>query len=53
MPDSPADGDVFRVAIPRRQSVRMVQGRGYLVLRGDVTLVQLPMAAGRVATVSS
>jgi len=41
MPDLDVDGDLLNARLPRRASVPMVAGRGYLVERGSIRLVQL------------
>ncbi len=46
MPQAQADGDILGVALPRRQNVEMRPGRGYLVVPGQATLVQVPAGTG-------
>lgn len=40
-PDLQTDGGILGAALPRRTSVAMVPGRGFLVTRGAATLVQV------------
>lgn len=42
-PESLTDGDILGVPLPRRQTVLMRPGRGYLAFHGRATLVQLPL----------
>ena len=41
MPDVDVDGDLVSVRLPRKSTRRFVQGRGYLVNRGDTAFVQV------------
>jgi S-DNA-T family DNA segregation ATPase FtsK/SpoIIIE len=43
-PEGQTDGDILGVALPRRQRVPMVPGRGYLVIDGAAVLIQLALA---------
>jgi hypothetical protein len=45
-PDLGADGDLLGARLPRRLSVPMVPGRGFLVENGEARLVQIATAAG-------
>jgi S-DNA-T family DNA segregation ATPase FtsK/SpoIIIE len=40
-PDVDVDGDVFGVRLPRRTGRRFPAGRGFLVRRGAIELVQV------------
>ena len=41
MPSKPADGDTFNVDLPKRANLVLPQGRGYLVSRAPLVLVQV------------
>jgi S-DNA-T family DNA segregation ATPase FtsK/SpoIIIE len=41
MPDLTLDGEVLSVSLPHRTSIRFVPGRGFLVDRGQLELVQV------------
>jgi S-DNA-T family DNA segregation ATPase FtsK/SpoIIIE len=42
MPEALTDGDILGVSLPRRQSVPMAPGRGYLISRNRATFLQVP-----------
>jgi len=42
-PNVDVDGGVFGVRLPRRSSIEFVPGRGYLVSRGTVSLIQVAL----------
>lgn len=46
MPDVELDGELLGVRLPRRTSARFVPGRGFLVDRGQIELVQVALPSG-------
>jgi S-DNA-T family DNA segregation ATPase FtsK/SpoIIIE len=51
MPDTDVDGEILGARLPRRTNAVYPPGRGYLVVRGSLTLVQVAVEDGAPAAV--